>query len=114
MLCAGAEAADEQRGDEQQEARARPGQEVSDAGKRGPEPEHRRGAEPFRQQRRRNLERGHGAGIDAAQHPDLGIAEAEFALPDRQQHEDDVGEAVVQRVRPAGDAGRAPLNAAGG
>ena len=109
MLRACAQAADEQGQHQQRKPAAGAGEAIADTGERGAERQHRRGAEPLRQQRRRNLERGHGAGIDAAQHADLGIAEPEFPLPDRQQHEDDVGKAVVQGVCPAGDTNRAAL-----
>src|SRR5262249_36071903 len=40
---------------------------------------------------------------------DRRIGEAELGLPDRKQHVDEVGVAVVQRMRAAGDAERAAL-----
>ena len=114
MLGAGAEPADEQRGHQHGEAGAGAGQAIAEAGERGAEREHRGGAQPFGHQACRNLEARHGAGEQAAQQPELGIAEPELPLPDRQQDVDEIGVAVVQRVRPAGDGGGAPLVALGG
>ena len=64
---------------------------------------------PLGQQPGGNLEARHGAGEEAAQQAELRIAEPELRLPDRQQHVDEIGVAVVQRVRAAGDAGGAAL-----
>src|SRR5262249_52589048 len=44
---------------------------------------------------------GHGAGEQPAQQPELGVAEPELLLPDRQHDVDQIGIAVVQRVRAA-------------
>src|SRR5262249_20361454 len=62
---------------------------------------------------RRDLEARHCAGIEPAQHADLGIGEAELRLPDRQHDEEEVAVAVEQRVRAGSDAERAALLAAG-
>jgi hypothetical protein len=47
----------------------------------------------------RQLQAGHRARIDAAQHGQRAVAEAEVRLPNWQQHVDHVGVAVVQRMR---------------
>ena len=57
----------------------------------------------------RNLQARHGAGVAGAQQPERRIAEAELGLPDRQHHVDQIGVAVVQRMRAAGHADRAAL-----
>src|SRR5262245_32839345 len=107
MLSAGAEPADEQRDDEQAEARARAGKAIAGAGERGAERQHRRRAEALGDEPGGNLEAGHGAGEQPAQQPELRIAKPEFFLPDRQHDVDQIGVAVVQRMRGAGDAGGA-------
>src|SRR5262249_19649007 len=53
------------------------------------------------------------AGEQSAQQPELRIAEPELFLPDRQHHVDQIGVAVVQRMRGAGDAGGAAFVALG-
>ena len=67
---------------------------------------------PMLKEARRYLEQRQRAGEQAAQHADLGIGEAELRLPDRQHHIDEVGIAVMGRMRPAGDRQRAPLDVA--
>src|SRR5262249_48932196 len=74
------------------------------------ERQYRCGPEALGDQPGGNLEAGHGAGEQPAQQPELGVAEPELLLPDRQHDVDQIGIAVVQRVRAAGDAGgAAPL-----
>ena len=109
MLRARAHAADEERDDQEPEAGARAGQAVAGAGKRGAEREHRGRTQAFGDEPGGNLQAGHGAGEQRAQQPELGIAEPELLLPDRQHDIDQVGIAVVQRMRTAGDAGGAAL-----
>ena len=60
----------------------------------------------------RDLEARHRAGEHAAQRADRRIAQAELRLPDRQHHDDEIGVAVVQRMRAARGTHRAPLFAA--
>ena len=109
MLRAGAEAADEQRGHQRGDAGAQAGEAIADAGERGAERQHDRRAVPLGQKARGNLKAGERAGEHRLHQPERGKAEAEFVLPDRQHHVDQVGVAVVQRVRAAGDAERAPF-----
>ncbi len=109
MLGAGPEPAEEQRRHEQAEAGAGAGQAIADAGERGAQRQHRRGAEALGNQPGGNLEARHGAGKEPAQQAELGIAKSELLLPDRHHHVDQIGVAVVQRVRAAGDACGSPL-----
>jgi hypothetical protein len=55
------------------------------------------------------LEACHHAGIAAAQQSHHGVADGELRLPDRQQHIDQVGQAIVDGMRAAGG----PQGAAG-
>ena len=109
MLRAGAEAADDQCHHQHGEAGTGAGQQIADAGERGAERQDGRRAEPLGQQRGRDLEARHGAGKQAAQQAELRIAESELGLPDRQQHINEIGVAVVQCVRAAGDCRSTPL-----
>ena len=109
MLRAGAEASHKQRRRKQADAAAETGEAIADAGKRGAEREHQRRTEAFGQKAGGNLKTGHRAGEHGLHQPERGKAEAEFLLPDRQHHVDQIGITVVQRVGAAGDAERAPL-----
>src|SRR5947207_14654383 len=107
MLRTRADPADEQREDQQRKARARAGQAEACAGERRAERKHRGGAETLRDQPGGDLQPRHGAGKQAAQQPELRISEPELLLPNRQHDVDQVGVAVMQRMRAAGDAGGA-------
>ena len=61
-------------------------------------------SEPLRQKPCRNLEAGQRPGKHRLHQTECGKAEPEFVLPDRQHHIDEIGIAVVQRMRAAGDA----------
>src|SRR5262245_18272164 len=113
MLNAGAEAADEQGRHQKPEARARAGQAIAGAGERRAERQHWRRAEALGDEPGGNLQAGHGAGEQGAQQPELGIAELELLLPDRQHDVDEISVAVVQCMRAARDAGGAALVALG-
>src|SRR5262245_32877767 len=95
------------------EARARAGQAIARAGECRAERQHRRGAETFRNQPGGNLESCHGAGEQPAQQPELCVAQPELLLPNRQHDVDQIGVAVVQCMRTAGDTGGAVLVALG-
>jgi hypothetical protein len=77
----------------------RAGQAIAKTGKRGAERQHQRRAKLFRNEARGNLQARHGADEYAAQNPERRIIETEFGLPQRQHDVDEVGVAVVQRVR---------------
>src|SRR5664279_990987 len=109
MLRAGAEPGHEQRGHQRGDAAAETGEAIAEAGKRGAEREHDRRPEPLGQQARWNLKTGERAREHRLHQPERGKAEAEFVLPDRQHDVDQVGIAVVQRMRAAGHAKRTPL-----
>ena len=109
MLRAGAEPADEQRGHQRDDAAAEAGKTIANTGERGAEREHDRRTEALGQEARGNLKARQRAGEHRLHQPERGKAEAEFVLPDRQHDVDQVGIAVVQRMRAAGDAERAPL-----
>ena len=81
----------------------RPGDQEAERGDRGARREQPRLAAALRENARRHLEGGHAAGVERLEQPDLREAQAELGRPDRQQHVQDVGEAVVDEVRPAGD-----------
>ena len=51
----------------------------------------------------RDLEPGHDGGVKRAQHADRRVAQGELHLPQRQQHIERIGKAVVQRVGAASD-----------
>ncbi len=74
-----------------------------------PSASHQRQTQPLREQRGWNLETGHGAGKAGAQQTERGIADAELSLPERQHNVDQIGVAVVQRMRAAGNADRTAL-----
>ena len=109
MLRARAHAADKERNGQEPETGARAGQAVAGAGKRSSEREHRGRTQTFGDEPRGNLQAGHGAGEQRAQQPELGKAQPELPLPDRQHHINEVGIAVVQRVGAAADGGGAAL-----
>ena len=109
VLHARADAAEHQGNDQHRKPGAGPGDEIADAGQRGAKAEQQRAADALGERARRHLEPGHRAGEQRAQQPDLGIAEAELGLPQRQQHIEEVGIAVMQHMRAAGDRHCAPL-----
>jgi hypothetical protein len=100
VLHTGAEAAEDQRHGEHREPNARSGEEIADPGKRCPQTEDERSAEALGESPGRHLEAGHRADIERTQQPDFGIAEAELGLPQRQQHVEQVGKAVMQHMGP--------------
>ena len=79
-----------------------------DAGQHGAAGQQRALAHPFGQHARRQLQERHGGGIGHAQGADLDVAEPERLRPDRQQHVERIGDAVVHEVRGAGGRERAP------
>ena len=95
MLHARPDAADHQRCCQHRKPGAGAGREIADAGKRRAERQQRRPAQPFGDQTRRHLKPGHRPGIERAQDADLGIAQAKFRLPQRQQHIEEIGKPVV-------------------
>ena len=109
MLRAGADAGEQERTDQHRKTRAHAGEAIADTGERGAEREHDRGAKSLGEVAGRNLQRRHGAGEHAAQHAERGIGQGEFGLPQRQHDVDEIGIAVVQRVRDTGNTGGAPL-----
>src|SRR5262249_13216954 len=113
MLQARAEAADEQGDHEEAEARARAREAIPGSRERRAERKYRCGAEALGDQPGGNLETGHGAGEQPAQQPEFGVAKPELLLPDRQHDVDQIGVAVMQRMRAAGDAGGAAFVALG-
>ena len=113
MLGARAEATDKQGQDEEAEARARASQTIARAGECRAERQHRRGAETLGNQPGGNLESCHSAGEQPAQQAELCIAEPELLLPNRQHDVDQIGVAVVQCMRTAGDTSGAALVALG-
>ncbi len=109
VLHPGAEPADDERAHQHRKAGAGSRDQKADARQRGAEAEHQRAAETLGDGARRYLKPGHRADIERPQQPDLGIAEPELGLPQRQQHVQQVGVAVMQHMRAAGDRHRAPL-----
>src|SRR6478752_9385090 len=109
MLSTCAEAADEQRDDQTSDSTAETGKYVAKPCERGAEREHRRGTETFSHKTRRNLEACERAGKDRSHQAERRKTEAEFALPDRQHHVDEIGVPVMQRMRTAGNAESTPL-----
>src|SRR5262249_44124415 len=57
----------------------------------------------------RNLQGGHGGHVAAAQHPDLGISQAELRLPHWQQDIEQIGVTVVDGVSACRHNEGAPL-----
>ena len=57
---------------------------------------------PLRRPGDRNLQACHHAGVKCTQNADRGVAQPELSLPQRQQHIERIGKAVVQRVGAAG------------
>jgi hypothetical protein len=109
MLRACAEAADKQRRDKTRDTTAEASKNVAKSCECGTERQHRCGAETFSNKTRRNLEARQRAGKDCSHQPQRRKAEAEFALPDRQHHVDEIGVPVMQRMRTAGNADRTSL-----
>ena len=87
--------ASEQRCDENPQTVAISGEYVPEPSERGPERQHRRGAEAFSHKARRNLEAGQSAGKDRSHQPERGKAETELGLPDRQHNVDEIGVPVI-------------------
>jgi len=108
MLRARSRARDRQRHAQADQAAGEPGERVAPGRQRGAEGENDAPAHPLRQPAGGQLECGHGAGIEAAEDGQHREAQAEFGLPDRQQDVDQVGVAVVQGMRRAGDRQRPP------
>ena len=103
MLRAGAEPADEERDQQHSEAGAGAGQAIAQPGERSAGGEHRGGAEALRRQAGGNLQARHRRDKHAAQRAKRRIIEPELRLPYRQHDVDEVGVAVVQRMRDRGD-----------
>src|SRR5439155_25399095 len=95
--------------EQKRKARARAGDTIAKPCQRRSASQHHWRAQTLSNESSRNLKRRHGAGEQTAHQPEFPIAEAEFGLPDRQHHNDEIGVAVMQRVRPAGDASGAAL-----
>ncbi len=112
MLDAGAGAGDEQRGIESHRAAAEAGQRIASRGEHRPEDQHRPPADMIGEPARGHLQRGHGAGIETAQQRERDIVEPELGPPDRKEHVDGVGVAVMQGVREAGEGQGAPAGLA--
>ncbi len=113
MLHAGPDTGDHQRRHQRGNALAEAGHAEADAGKRRTERQHEGHAEALREPPRRNLQSGKGEREHRLHQAEHGVAQPEFALPYRQHHIDEIGIAVVQRVRAAGHAHRTPLLADG-
>ena len=77
MLRARSEAADQQRQHQRPEPDAAARDQIADARQRRAERQHQRQADPFGQQRRRNLKARHGAGVAGAQKPQRRVADGE-------------------------------------
>ena len=112
MLRARAEPDQKQHRDQRPETAGEQRQTIGKSRERRPAGEHQRRAEPLAQHAGGDLEARHRAGEHAAQRADRRIAQPELRLPDRQHHDHEIGVAVVQRMRAAGDTHRAPLFAA--
>ena len=84
MLRARADSAEDQRDHQNRQAWAEPGEQITSSCEGCAGGENPGGAEPFGQQRRGDLERGHRPGIERAQHADRCVGQAELRLPDRQ------------------------------
>ncbi len=104
VLHAGAKAADHQRGEQHPEPDAGAGDEIADPGQRGAEAEDQRPTKALGDRPGRDLEPGHRPDIERAQQTNRGVVEAELRLPQRQQHVEQIGIAVVQDMGAAGDA----------
>jgi len=103
MLSARAEAADHESSRQHDETGADASDQIAEPRERGAEREHQGTAETLGQHAGRQLEAGHRAGIERPQCAHFGIAETELRLPQWQEHIEQVGEAVMQRMRSAGD-----------
>ena len=112
MLNARTETADDEGGGQHRKTGAGAGEEIADAGERGTGRQQRRAADTLGELTSGDLKPGHRPGIEGAQNADLGIAKAKLRLPQRQQHIEQIGKAVVQRVGAAGHRHRPPLPAA--
>ena len=114
MLRAGTDAADQERDHEHGKAGARAGDAETDAGKRGAKRQYRRRPGTVGELAGRNLKSRHGAGEHRPQRADRCIGQPEFGLPYRQHDIENVGIAVMQRVRAGCDRERPPLRLRGG
>ncbi len=103
MLAAGAEAGHHEAGEQGDEAAGQAGDQEAESGDRGARHQQPRLAAALREDARGHLEGGHAPGVERLEQPDLREAQAELGRPHRQEHVQDVGEAVVDEVRPAGD-----------
>ena len=74
---------------------------VTQRGQRRAQGKDRPAPELFRQAGRRNLEGRHRAAVESAHQGEGGVAHGKFRAPHRQQHVDQVGVTVVERVREA-------------
>src|SRR5215510_12659108 len=107
MLRTRAKAADEKRNNQSDDTTAQPGKNIAKTGQRRAEGKHGGSTKTFGEKARGNLKAGKRAGEHCFHEPKRGKAETEFGLPDRQHHIDEIGIAVVQRMRAAGDPERA-------
>ena len=95
MLHAGADTAERQRRQQAGKADGSAREHETGCRKQRAGDQHQHGPDALGQQRRGDLQQCHEADITAAQQSNLGIAEAKFGLPGRQQHVEQVGVAVV-------------------
>src|SRR5215470_9933354 len=109
MRSAGAEPADNERHKQKRKARARASETIAKPRQRSPAGQYDRRAQTFSNEPGGDLKRRHGAGEQTAHQAKLAIAEPEFGLPDRQHHDDEIGVAVMQGMRAAGDTSGAAL-----
>ncbi len=108
MLNAGAQTAKRQTGDKANEAAAPADEEIAGRRRRCTGGEQKTFADAFREEAGGDLQTGHDPGIDSLEKTYLRQCQAELGLPNRQQHVEKIGEAVVQNVR----AQRRPEDAA--
>src|SRR5689334_10787985 len=109
MLRAGTKPADEEGGNQGGNSGGQPDEDIAETGQRRTEREYGRGAKTLGQKARGNLKTGKRAREHGFHDAERGETQSEFALPDRQHHVDEVGIAVVQRMRAASDSERAAL-----
>jgi hypothetical protein len=109
MLHARAAAGEQQCHDQRAKTVAEAGGEKSRCRDRGARGKRDLAAEPLGDEAGRQLQPRHRADIERAQQADLGVAEPELRLPDRQQHIEQVGVAIVQRVHARRSDQRAAL-----
>ena len=115
MLRAAAGARQRQREAQDDEAARGAGKRVARRADERAEHQHRAQAEPAGERGGRHLQPGQRADVERAQQRQGDVAEAELRLPDREEHVDQVGVAVVERMVDPDHRERAPgLRAAGG